>query len=58
MTQELGPQRPRSNTYITHSKVGLFKVGRTDGKNAVDILEGQLKVVCRVLGGKGKFRAV
>lgn len=37
--------------------VSPFKVGRADGENALDILEGQLEALSRVLDGKGKFRA-
>ena len=37
--------------------ISPFKVRRTDGENALDILEGQVKAPSRVLDGKVKFRA-
>lgn len=37
--------------------VSPFKVGRADGENALDILEGQFEAPSRVLVGKGKSRA-
>lgn len=57
LNRDFSPQRAKVKHLYDPKVVSPFKVRRTDGESALDILEGQVKTPSRVLNGKVKFRA-